>query len=230
MKRVLIFLFLLGSFHLKADAKSDLRNLFLTLPDSIFTQFKSLGMQDSFPRSERLRILNKYDSASDKAEIVNEVRFSIRYCNDSLQRIILDNFSDQTITIQILDNSKKEIFFSVCASECDFVMCKLNWKFYLKKKKSISEVKDVLPVHFPMRLFFNLAYLKEMGIDPELDINGINMYYDEGSRNLAAYLNTEYFDKELFGEEHPMVKLDPEKLIRQQVKLKRKGKTFVIDL
>ena len=226
MKRVLIFLFLLGSLHLKADAKGDLRNLFLSLPDSIFTQFKSLGMQDSFPLSERLRILNKYDSASDKAEIVNEVRFSIRYCNDSLQRIMLDNFSDQTITIQILEKSKKGIFFSVCSSECDFVRCIQEWKFYLKKKKTISEVKDVLPLHFPMRLFFDTAYLKEMGIDPELDIQGITMYFEDESNQLVAYLNFDYFDKELFGEEHPMVKLNPEKLIRSSIKLKRNGKKF----
>lgn len=226
MKRALVFLFLLGSLHLKAEAKKELRDLFLNLPDSVFTQFNSFGMQDSFPRSERMRILSKYDSASGKAETVTEVRFSIRYIDDSLGRILLDNFSDQTITLQILEQSKKEIFFSVCASECDFVQCKQVWKFYLKKKKSISEVKDVLPTHFPMRLFFDPAYLQEMGVDPELDIHGINMYYGDENLEITAYLNTDYFDKELFGEEHPMVKLNPDKLIRSEIKLKRNGKQF----
>lgn len=204
------------------------RDLFLSLPDSVFTRYSCFHEVDSFPVSERKRILNLYDSAVHEFNSENIPRLIIVEYSDSLERMVLDNFADTRITLQLIENGKKGIFFSISSSSCDFVTCDQDWDFYLQKKKKISTVKDVLPVYYPMSLFFDTTYLRQMGVDPALNIHGTQIYFEEKSLDITLSINTDFFDKELFGEDHPMVKLDPGKMIRNEIHLRRKG--FVYEM
>lgn len=223
MKRALILLFLLGSLHLQAAPASSVRELFLSLPDSVFTGFSCFQDSDSFSPAVRKRMLTTYDSAITEFKSDCGMHFLIRQVSDSLGRIVFDNFGDCLITIQLIETGKKEIFFCIAASSCDFVACRQSWNFYLQKKNKISIVKDVLPVSYPMQLFFDTTYLAETGIDPGLDIRGTELSFDENSRDIIVHINSDYFDQELFGEEHPMVKLDPGKMICTEIRLQRNG-------
>jgi hypothetical protein len=222
------FIFLLFSLAPaeKAFAKTtDIRSLFLSLPDSVFTKAKGcFNTVDSFPRHERAKLLQAFD-AGITAFSPDTVRFKIEV-RDSLRELLIDNFSEPRILLKIIYDKKNELFFCVKLEECDINACFQEWWFYTRNKGKITAEKDVLPSVFPASLFYESAYLAKKGVSPGTEVRMITMEFH--SDTLIASVNPIFFSADVVGEIDPVGTLEPEFFIRTEVPLKRKGKKFLL--
>lgn len=223
LKRIFLLVALGFSFVLPAKQLS-LSELFLTLPDSVFTKTFCFDMdKDSFPVKERKELL---DSMGQGMSSENGRRFMIIQLIDSIGVLAFTDAADRYVILHLF--AGKEQFFCVETKSCDFVMCSQRMRFYTWNGKKLREYKDVLPVDFPMRLFFDTTYLAQNGVDPELPIDGTEYFFRENGQEIYVTINSEFFDAELMGDEHPMVKLDAGRMIHTEVVLRIKGHRFQI--
>lgn len=230
MKRILVFLLLVFSTVPAVAGKiRSIREIFLSLPDNVFTRHgQCFHENDSFPVAERKTLLNRYDSSLNSFTSESGIRFWISEYSDSLQRLCFTN-GDAAVTLSVIRQNGKEVFFCVLSRECDFVKCDDRWDFFTLKKGKLIEIHNVLPESFSAKLFFDTAYLAQMKFDPGMSLDGIEINFTDDPSVLSVTVNYDYFDPELFGEESPMTKLDPEKMKRTELLLKLKGKEFVIE-
>jgi hypothetical protein len=229
-KFFLLFILSLTLIRAFSATPKNIRELFLSLPDSIFMKDNRAFDQDkdSFPLLERKRLIEIYDSAPNGFD-EKIPRFYIRFLSDSLQEISFEDRADQAITLKILETKGKECFFSLSNYHGDEVMSFGRWFFYSLKGKKITEVKNVLPESYPLELFFDSTYLSEHHFDFVFSENDMLIYYDlENSGVLTGLLQTEILDPELMGEEDPKTKLDPEKIRTTVIHFKLVRRKFII--
>jgi hypothetical protein len=220
-----IFIFSLVTGLLHADSENPVKKYFLSLPDSIFTvHYLLFDQADSFPKSERERMFAVWDENKE----IDSNRFYIMGVNDSLREISLGN-GEYRLTMRVVLSTKKSAFLGFCSELCDFVACRQTWKFYTVKREKITEELGALPACFEMELFFDTAYLAQyLPVKAWPCMQGIEIRFTKDPDILIVTVNGEYFSEELMGDEHPMVKLDAARMKRSELKLKRKGRKFLI--
>lgn len=230
MKRILFFLLLaFCTVPAVAGKTVSIREIFLSLPDSVFTRAgRCFHENDSFPAAERKRLLCRYDSSLNSFTSDSGIRFWISEYSDSLQRLCFTS-GEASVTLSVIRENGKGVFFCVLSRECDFVMCDDRWGFFTLRKGKLVEVSHVLPESFSAELFFDTAYLVQMKFDPGMPLDGIEINFTDNPSVFSVTVNYDFFDPELFGEDSPMTKLDPEKMKRTELLLKLKGKKFVME-
>jgi len=207
----------------------NIRELFLSLPDSLFMKENRCfnPQNDSFPISERKRMLEISDSAID--DFVDEPRFLINSISDSLGQLTVTSVIQEATTLRILELDKGECFFSISNYHGDIDLSYGTWFFYTIKDGKIKEVSDVLPESYGLDLFFDATYLAQNHFDFSLSPSDLLILYDPFSGVLTGSLQTEIFDPELMGADDPKTKLDPKKIIKTQITFKLKKRKFVIE-
>ena len=223
MKRLFLLVALGFSFVLPAKTLT-LSELFLALPDSVFTKtycFQTDG--DSFTVKERKTML---DSMGLGMSPESGQRFMITQLAESIGVLAFTDAAEHYVTLHLFTG--KEQYFCIETKSCDFVMCRQRMQFYTFKGKKLREYKNVLPESYAMRLFFDTTYLAEKGVDPELPIEGVEYFFRDNGQEIYLVINSEFFDAELMGEEHPMTKLDAGRMTRTEIALRRQGFRFVM--
>ncbi|HEU4719437.1 MAG TPA: hypothetical protein VFU15_16445 [Bacteroidia bacterium] len=211
MKYITLLVFFGFSFPARGKDVPTLRDLFLSLPDSVFIKDnRCFHQKDSFPVVERKQLLAGFDSGNVENK-GDGPRFPMFGLSDS-SGILEFGTGDETTVLSILSRDKKETFFLVASSDCDFIACFQSFHFYSLKKKKISEVNNVLPALYPAKLFFDTAYLAQQKFDPDQGLDGIEIVFTGDPHLLVASLNTDFFDPELFGYENAMTQLDASKI------------------
>lgn len=213
MKQFFYSLLLLTSFSfLSLTANSQhshsVQDIFLLLPDSIFTNIHQLNFAevDSFPIMERNQMLADYE-AGKHSYTSKDPRFHVVGINEK-NRLLNCSNTELNLNVKVWTISDNEILIAVDGNYKDFDMSFQSIKFYSYTGGKLTPVK-AMPDVFPASQFFDAGYLERKKMNPSYPVPDLIIEFSKTNDDLKVKVQPEVFDPEIVGVKgHPLTHLD----------------------
>jgi hypothetical protein len=227
MKICLLIIFLFFIKTLSSQEKT-ITDIFLQLPDSFFTHHSHSGFSknDSFPVKERKRALGEFDSTYK--HYIDNPLFNLVSVNDTNHLLKLDN-GVYSISFKYWRMSKNKLMIGIIYTITDFVEPRQKILIFQYDKQKYTPLKHIIPVRYPLNLFFEESALKKDSIGENETIDRVHYNFSERKNVIEISPQSSQFEAD-YASDQRFVKLDLAKMKREFISLKlRKGSFIIVD-
>jgi hypothetical protein len=190
-----------------AQSPHGIREVFLSLPDSVFNTIKELNFAEGepFPLDERERMFTIYD-AKKRLKDSLDPRFKITFLNETNNLLRASN-GEFTMNIKLWKVSNDEYYLVVDGEfQDDWIIQTV--KFYSFKGGRLKPIHP-LPESYPVTQFFDTHYVEAMKLDEDYPVPNVLIEFSPKTDDIRVRLQPEIFDEDLIGSKgQPITKLD----------------------
>jgi len=209
-KLLLLLVTLLVAFTLSKGVSQNghnIRDIFLSLPDSVFNTIKELNFAEGepFPLDERERMFTIWDSKKRLKDSLDP-RFKITFLNEGNHLLRAVN-AEFTMNLKLWKISDDEDYLVVDGEyQEDWIVQTI--KFYSLKGGTLKPIYP-LPMSFPVSQFFDVRYVNSQKLDEDYPAPNVLIEFSPKTDDIRVRLQPEIFDEDLIGSKgQPITVLD----------------------
>jgi hypothetical protein len=212
----------------QTDANAGIMDIFLSLPDTVFTHAPHVPFlkNDSFPVAERKLLAG--DSVPGYPHREPQV-FDLLSLNQPLRLLTMSN-GPYTLSLKCWELGQGKWLVGIATQAEDFVKPPSSIQFFLWDGKRVGEYPNSLPGKLLLSTFFPAAELKKNGIGMKETVPELNFRFSDSLDAVEVRPDPFYFDPNYQEPGDPLVHLDWSKMKTEVVYCYFRAGKFIAEI